>query len=175
MKTETKSTSRRLEILHQSLEKKEQEQSRKFEAHFVDVRSANGQPMNDKRHGAATLTRWSKQNQSIRNCEASIQRTKAAIEREEAKISHVNSVDLPEAIRQAIDAGEITQWRKNPRMFFVVGVERGRICWDVTTQTVGHRYLADVPLEQYPKFRDAYNKIRRSLCKTTKSMKEQAK
>lgn len=79
------------------------------------------------------------------------------------KIIHVESVDLPQAIRDAIDAGEITQWRKHPRMFFVVGVDRGRIAWDEKAKTLGHRYLSEVPKEQYPKFRDAYNKLRRLI------------
>lgn len=154
-------SSPRLLILRQSLEKKEKEQSRKLDEHFADVKRANGQPLNDKRNGAVTLNRWEKQNKSLRNQEESIERTKAAIEREEMKINHVESVDLPQAIRDAIDAGEITQWRKHPRMFFVVGVDRGRIAWDEKTKTLGHRYLSDVPKEQYPIFRDAYNKLRR--------------
>jgi len=163
MKTETESASPRLEVLLNSLEKKEQEQSRRFDAHFADVSRANGQPLNDKRNGRATLTRWGKKDVSLRNHAESIEKTKAAIEREKGKIQHVNSVDLPAAITQALDAGEITQWRKNPRMFFVVGVDRGRICWDVKTQTLGHRYLSDVLKDQYPQFRDTFNKIRKGL------------
>jgi len=156
-------SSPRLLILRKSLEKKENEQSRKLEEHFADVKRANGQPLNDKRNGAATLNRWEKQNAALRNQEQSIERTKAAIEREEMKISRVASVDIPKAIRDAIDAGEITQWRKHPRMFFVVGVDRGRIAWDEETKTLGHRYLSEVPKEQYPIFRDAYNKLRRLI------------
>jgi hypothetical protein len=159
--TPCSASSPRLLILRQSLEKKEKEQSRKLEEHFADVKRANGQPLNDKRNGAATLNRWEKQNVALRNQEESIERTKAAIEREEMKISHAESVDLPQAIRDAIDAGEITQWRKHPRMFFVVGVDRGRIVWNEETKTLGHRYLSEVSKEQYPIFRDAYNKLRR--------------
>ena len=158
-------TSPRLEILKRSLDKKKTAEHQKLDVHFSDVARANGQPMNDKRNGAATLKRWKKQEDSIRNQSASIEKTKAAIEREEAKIANVNSVwlVLPEAIRQAIDAGEITQWRKNPRMFFVVGVDKGRICWDVKTQTIGHRFLSEVPKDQYPIFRDVYNKLRKTI------------
>jgi len=156
-------TSPRLEILKRSLDKKKIAEHQKLHEHFSDVARANGQPLNDKRNGAATLKRWKKQEDSIRNQSASIEKTKAAIEREEAKIAHVNSVELPDAIREAIDAGEITQWRKNPRMFFVVGVHKGRICLDVKTQTIGHRYLSEVPKDQYPRFRDVYNKLRRTI------------
>ena len=153
----------RLQILLQSLEKKENEFSSRLDDHFADVKKANGQPLNDKRNGAATLNRWEKQNAALRNQEKSIERTKAAIEREEMKISHVESVDLPQAIRDAIDAGEIIQWRKHPRMFFVVGVDRGRITWNEEKKTIGHRYLSEIPKDHYPIFRDVYNKIRNSL------------
>jgi hypothetical protein len=154
-------SSPRLLILRQSLEKKQKKQSRKLDEHFADVKRANGQPLNDKRNGAATLNRWERQNVALRNQEESIKRTKSAIEREEMKTSHVESVDLPQAIRDAIASGEITQWRKHPRMFFVVGVDRGRIAWDEKTKTIGHRYLSEVPKEQYPIFRYVYNKLRR--------------
>ena len=156
-------SSPRLLILRKSIEKKEKEQYQRLDQHFADVKRANGQPLNDKRNGATTLNRWERQNASLRKVEESIGRTKAAIAREEATINHVNSLELPEAIRQAIDAGEITQWRKNPRMFFVVGVARGRIVWDVKTNTLGHRYLSNVSKDQYPKFRDAYNTLRRLI------------
>lgn len=153
----------RLKILLESLEKKEKELSRKLEDHFADVKRANGQPLNDKRNGASTLNRWEKQNTTLRNLGKSIEKTKRAIEKEEAKIRRVGSVNLPDAIHVAIAAGELTQWRKHPRMFFVVGVDRGRIVWDDKTKRLGHRYLAEVPKEQYMKFRNAYNKLRRLI------------
>jgi len=149
----------RLEILLNSLEKKKLKQSSQINAHFSDVRLANGQPLNDKRNGVATLRRWVKQNQSIRNLDASIEKTESAIARENSTIAHVKSVRLPEALCQALEAGEITQWRKHPRMFFVPGVDRGRICWDVKTQLLGHRYLSAVPPDQFPLFRDTFNKL----------------
>lgn len=152
-----------MQILQESLEKKEKELDAKLDNHFATVKLANGQPLNDKRNGAATLNKWEKQNEAIRNQHKSIEKTKLAIEREEAKIRNVNSVELPEAILEAIEDGEITQWRKHPRMFFVVGVEKGRICWDEDKKVLGYRYLSEVPKEQYPKFRDVYNKLRKSI------------
>lgn len=159
----------RLRILLNSLKKKERELDTKLDEHFVDVKRANGQPLNDKRNGSATLNRWEKQNAAIRNQTESIERTKFAIEREEAKIRRVNSIELPEAIHEAIEAGEITQWRKHPRMFFVVGVDRGRITWDEEKKVLGYRYLSEIPKEQYPKFRDTYNKLRHSISRASET------
>lgn len=50
----------RLTILEDSLVKKEAEFQRRLDAHFADVKRGNGQPMNDKRNGQATLNRWDK-------------------------------------------------------------------------------------------------------------------
>jgi hypothetical protein len=47
--------SNKLEVLKNSLEKKEQQLEKRLDANFADVMSANGQPLNDKRNGSATL------------------------------------------------------------------------------------------------------------------------
>ena len=70
---------KKLEILKQSLAKKEQELQRRFDVHFATVKQANGQPLNDKRNGQATLNKWEKQNNAIRNLKDSIEKTKSAI------------------------------------------------------------------------------------------------
>jgi hypothetical protein len=49
-----KAMSKKLEILSRSLEKKQLELQRLIDAHIQGVRQANGQPLNDKRNGAAT-------------------------------------------------------------------------------------------------------------------------
>ena len=103
---------KRLEMLKASLVKKEAELDRRMQAHFDTVKEANGQPLNDKRNGQATLNKWEKQNDAIRNQQAEIEKTKRAIEFEEGKIAHVGSVSVPSFITDLIDAGEITQWRK---------------------------------------------------------------
>ena len=54
------------ERLKKSLEKKREKFKDKIEAHFDDVRSANGQPLNDKRCGRSTISRWEKQNKFCR-------------------------------------------------------------------------------------------------------------
>ncbi|CAI0804208.1 Uncharacterised protein [Serratia entomophila] len=151
--------SRRLEILRVSLSKKEALFNEKLQHHFDTVAQANGQPLNDKRNGRATLDKWDKQSDSLRALDSSIKRTKEAIEREELKITLVESVSLPDYIQSAISDGLITQWRKFPRFFFVTGVTSGRIVLDEKTGLIAHRYLSKVPKEEYPIFRDVFNKL----------------
>ena len=149
----------RLEILKASLLKKELRFNDRLQEHFNTVKQANGQPLNDKRNGRATLNKWDKQSDSLRALKDSIQRTKEAIEREELKIANASMVTLPEFIKQAIDDGLITQWRKFPRFFFVNGVSGGRIVLDEKTGGIAHRYLSKVSKDEYPIFRDVFNKL----------------
>lgn len=149
----------RLEILKASLAKKETRFDARLQAHFDTVAQANGQPLNDKRNGRATLNKWDKQSDALRALQDSIQRTKDAIEREETKIANASMVSLPWFIKQAIDDGLITQWRKFPRFFFVNGVSGGRIVLDEKTGGIAHRYLSKVPKDEYPIFRDVFNKL----------------
>ncbi|HCJ3180325.1 TPA: hypothetical protein NRM86_001850 [Klebsiella pneumoniae] len=151
--------SNRLEILKSSLAKKEGLFNERLQHHFDTVKQANGQPLNDKRNGRATLNKWDKQSDALRNLENSIQRTKDAIEREEMKIALADSVDIPEFMRQAINDGRITQWRKHPRFFFVTGVKHGRIVFDETTGMIAHRYANKVSKDEYPIFRDVFNSL----------------
>lgn len=153
--------SKRLEILKASLAKKVARFDERLQNHFDTVAQANGQPLNDKRNGRATLNKWDKQNDGLRALQDSIQRTKDAIEREETKIVNVSLVELPAYLQQAIDDGLITQWRKHPRFFFVVGVNSARIVFDEETGIIGHRYLNKVSKDEYPIFRDVFNKLNR--------------
>jgi len=151
---------KRLEILKSSLEKKQAKFDDKLEAHFKDVKRANGQPLNDKRDGHVTLKRWDKQNDSLNNTLASIEKTKNAIEKEQDKIEHVEAFNIPEYLQSFIDSGKIKQWRKHPRFFFVEGVDKARICV-MENGKIGHRYLKSITSkEQYAIFRDVHNAIR---------------
>jgi hypothetical protein len=154
---------KRLEILEASLIKKEALFDAKLQNHMDTVRMANGQPLNDKRNGRATLNKWEKQNDALRTLKNSIQKTKDAIDKEKGKIIDVESVTLPPYIQEAIDAGLITQWRKFPRFFFVVGVEKGRIVLNEQTGVIYHRYLSEVPREQFNTFRDVFNKLNQAV------------
>lgn len=153
--------SKRLEILKASLVKKEARFDERLQNHFDTVAQANGQPLNDKRNGRATMDKWDKQSDGLRALQDSIQRTKVAIEREETKIALVSLVELPAYLQQAIDDGLITQWRKHPRFFFVVGVSGARIVLDEETGIIGYRYLNKVSKDEYPIFRDVFNKLNR--------------
>ncbi|CAD6001525.1 TPA: hypothetical protein ACGSQB_004591 [Escherichia coli] len=151
--------SKHLAILKASLSKKEALFSEKLQQHFDTVKQANGQPLNDKRNGRATLNKWDKQSDSLRNLESSIQRTKDAIEREEMKVALAESVDIPDFMQKAIEEGLISQWSKHPRFFFVTGVKYGRIVLNEKTGMIAHRYLSKVSKEEYPTFRDVFNKL----------------
>jgi hypothetical protein len=154
---------RRLEILRASLANKTSLFDAKLSAHMDDVKSANGQPINDKKNGVATLDRWNRQNDALRALDASIAKTKSAIEREETKTAMVASVDLPPPIKALVASGVLTQWRKHPRFFFVAGVEKARITLMDNGQ-IGHRYLACIPSQdQYATFRDTFNSLRAQL------------
>ncbi len=67
---------KRLEILENSLAKKEAELARRVNEHFDDVMAANGQSLTDKRNDRATLDRWDEQSRMIRKTEKSIEWTK---------------------------------------------------------------------------------------------------
>ena len=155
-------TSDRLKVLETSLKKKKDDFDNKLQNHFDSVRSANGQPLNDKKGGASTLRKWEQQNDSLRNLSQGISKTEAAIEREKGKIASVNraNADMPAHILNKINSGELAQWRKNPDFFFVPGVEKARIHFDRKTGNVGHRYVSEIKdKEQYAKFRDAFNAL----------------
>lgn len=153
--------STRMEVLQASLVRKTALFDTKLEGHFQTVAQANGQPLNDKRNGRATLHQWGTQDAALQALEVGIQKTKAAIEREQFKVNYVAAVSIPPYLQAAVASGLLTQWRKFPRMFFITGVEGGRIALDEKTGALGHRHLAKVPVEQRALFCDTYNELRR--------------
>ena len=157
--------SKRLEILKNSLAKKEAELNRRFNDHFDTVKEANGQPLNDKRNGQATLNKWEKQNDGIRNQKAEIEKTKAAIEREEYKIKYTQSEydAMPEDIKKLIDEGILKQWRKHPRIMFVDGVEHARIIFDSKSGVISHKYVSKITdRDQFDIFKEVFNGINKA-------------
>ena len=160
--------SKRLEILKNSLIKKEQLFTDKLQNHIATVKQANGQPLNDKRNGQATLNKWDKQNESLRSLNESIQKTKDAIEREEDKIMDVNHANsfIPSEILQLVGSGTLNQWRKHPTIFFVEGVDKARIIWDKKKKVVAHRYYSQITDEEQKLwFRKIYNSLNEQLNK----------
>ena len=154
----------RLTILENSLEKKEAEFARRLDEHWEDVKSTNGQPLNDKRNGQATLDRWDRQRQALTKKEESIEKTKRAIEREKYKIANVERLVLPPEIKELVDNGTLSQWRKYPNRFFVKGVERGRIIFDTKTENVYAAYHREIPnKEQYTVYRTVFMDLQKKL------------
>ena len=154
--------SKKLEILKQSLAKKEQELQRRFDVHFATVKQANGQPLNDKRNGQATLNKWERQNDAIRTAKESIEKTKRAIEFEEGKIKGVEHVNtfIPKEILQLVESGILIQWRKHPHTFFVDGVDKARIVWLEKTKQVAHKFVSKIKeQEQRTKFVRVFNPL----------------
>jgi len=157
---------KRLEILEQSLIKKENLFNEKLENHINTVKQANGQPLNDKRNGQATLNKYDRQNESLRTLKDSIQKTKDAIEREEGKISGVENTksNLPTQIVELIDNGTLIQWRKHPNTFFVEGVDKARILWDFKKKQVAHKYTSSITdKDQWKKFVSVFNPLGKIL------------
>ena len=154
--------SKRLEILKNSLAKKEQQLNAKFDEHFATVKQANGQPLNDKRNGQATLNKWERQNEGIRTLQKSIEATKQASEKEESKIKGVEHVNgyIPKEILALVETGELIQWRKHPHTFFVAGVDKARIVWLEKTKQVAHKFVSEIKEQkQRTKFVYMYNRL----------------
>ena len=153
---------KRLEILENSLTKKEAELAQRINTHLDDVKKANGQPLNDKRNGRATLDRWDEQRRMIRKTEESIEKTKRAIDKEKIKIARVELFTVPAAIQELLDAGVLTQWRKYPNRFFVKGVEKARIVYE-NGKIFAARHTEIPNQEQYTVFRDICISLARKI------------
>lgn len=154
--------SKKLEILKQSLAKEEEQLNAKFDQHFATVKQANGQPLNDKRNGQATLNKWERQNEGIRTMQKSIEATKQAIEIEEYKIKGVEHANtfIPVEIQKLVETGELIQWRKHPHTFFVPGVDKARIVWDEKRKVVAHKFVSAITVQdQRTKFVRIFNPL----------------
>ena len=152
----------RLDILKSSLEKKNAKFDSMLDAHIKDVKSANGQPLNDKRNGHVTIRRWDKQNDALTNMQKEIEKTKSAIEYEEGKIRGLAREKgcMPKEITDLIDNGTLKQWGKYPHIMFVEGVDKARIIWDEKKQLVMHKFTSALTdKEQRSKFAKVYNQL----------------
>ena len=150
----------RLEILQNSLAKKKAEFDLKLQHHFDTVKQANGQPLNDKRCGASTVRKWDKQSDALRTLEESIKKTENAINIEEGKMKDVEASkdEVPEIFFKLVEEGKLTQWRKYPNRFFVVGVEKARFIWDNKKKGLFTKFTKSIPNEEQAT-------IFRSVCK----------
>lgn len=158
----------RLDILNASLEKKQARFNDKLDEHFKTVKQANGQPLNDKRNGAAALAKWDKQNNTLLNIQKEIEKTKSAIEYETGKQIDIaaNKDRMPKEITDLIDNGILKQWGKYPHIMFVEGVEKARIIWDNDKRAVMHKYVSHITdKEQRRKFAQIYNSLHSAINK----------
>ena len=155
----------RLDILKSSLVKKEAKFDSKFSAHMTDIKLANGQPLNDKRNGQVTLNRWENQNDSLRNIQKEIKKTKDAIEKEECIQRGVEKTkgELPEQLILLIEQGIINQWRKYPTFFFVTNGGGARIIWMENKKTIGFKHLDKCNSEERKIFAQVYNELKKQL------------
>ena len=167
-------TTRRLEILENSLIKKNAVLNDKFETHFASVKQANGQPLNDKRNGRATLDKWDRQNEAIRNQKESIAKTERAIEKEKGKIIDVEGAKetFPNIILEMLESGQLIQWRKHPNTFFIKGVDKARIVWDTKKKIIFTRYRNSITEQEIWKiFASTFNTILKILQEDEKKRK----
>ena len=158
--------SKKLEILKASLEKKEAMFNQKLNNHIATVKQANGQPLNDKRNGRATLNKWENQNNSLNSLQLEIEKTKQAIKNEIAKIKNVEHANdiLPSQIIDLINEGTLIQWRKYPHIFFVKEVDKARIIWNDRKRNVDYKYFNLVTdKNQRQLFADVYNNLYNNL------------
>ena len=161
----------RLDILKASLEKKQARFNRKLNEHFSDVKSANGQPLNDKRNGYSTMKRWDRQNETLSKIQKEIEKTRTAIGREESRIRCIdrNRNSMPEEIQKLINDGTLKQWGKYPHIMFVEGVDKARIIWDDRKKVVMHKFVSSITdTEQRRKFARVYNSLNASINKQNK-------
>lgn len=162
----TATKTKKLEVLESSLIKKKAVLDDRFENHFASVKQANGQPLNDKRNGQATLDKWDKQSEAIRNQEESIAKTERAIEKEKYKIIDTDSAKetLPKCILDMIESGQLLQWQKHPNTFFIKGVDKARIVWDNKKRIIFTRYKDTITEQDVWKiFASTFNKILKEL------------
>jgi len=151
-----------MEILKNSLEKKQNDFDSRLSVHMDDVRGAQGEPMAGHRGGEKVLRRWEKQESSLRSLNEGIEKTKNAIEREEYKIKKVELAKeiVPKLFIDLVEKGVLIQWRKHPTIFFVDGVDKARIGWDDKKKNAYHRYYRNIECQnQKEKFKEVWSLI----------------
>ena len=171
---------KRLEILQNSLAKKEAKQNNNFTSLYKHQAMTHSSPVNDKRCGSAWFKAHDKINDDIRNQYAAIK----AIEQEE-KRQLINEdaremlLEYPQAIIDLVEAGTLFQWNKHPNTFFVNGLEKIRIIYEKKehktkiTETLYHKYGSEFASistkEQIKYFNNLFNDLKSKVKKITKN------
>lgn len=153
---------KRLEILKNSLIKKETSFNEKLDVHFSDVKQGQGEPMRGHRRGNQILARWEKQDDQLRKLDADVEITKNAIEREESKIGYCERTlkEMPDFMGEAVENGKIKQWRKYPNMFFVSGVDKARIIYNIEKNQLSNKFTENLTAEEKEIFESVYRELK---------------
>ena len=154
-----------MELLERSLANKIEKLGRMSAEHIEDARNANGQPLNDKRNGAATMQRWDRQRAVTAAQLKEIEKTEEAIEDERELMNEIAAWRkvLPQPIISAMDSGEITQWRRHPNRFFVSGVPKARIVWDEKTGKLSSAHANNLAGESHDKFNAVFCRLKKEI------------
>jgi len=153
----------RREILEASLKKKQDKFDQDLSIHMDDVRGAQGEPMAGHSGGEKVLSRWEKQNKSLKRQNDSIEKTKRALEREDDRDYNKQQAanllkEMPKIFQDMVADGTLNQWIKYPNTFFVEGVEKARI--QFKKGKAFHKYARHSGnYEQFQKFKAVYNQI----------------
>ena len=155
----------RLEILEESLRKKKDLLNEKINDLFSAVAETNGQPLNDKKDFRKNVKRFNKKNNYIIRQEDEIEKTVRAIEKEKMLLKNIESSrnKLPSPVIELIEKKIITQWRRFPDHFFVVGVEKARIILRDNNKLY-FKYTENIPNEnQRIIFNKVFNDLQKKL------------
>lgn len=156
---------KKLKNLKSSLDKKERLIDDKIRDHMDGVLETQWQPLQDGGRSSKILSSREKEDNSIRKLKESIESTQYAIAVEEERISETQKMfdSLPKALQDRILSGELTQWRKYPRIMFVNGVDKARINWDAKKGVVVPKFHNRLEGEDRKRFVAVFNAIVKEL------------
>jgi len=157
---------KRLEILNNSLTKKQKIFNDLFITYTEEVKKAQGEPLRGHRRGNKILNTWEKTAQRLTIKLKEIKKTQRAIDREtyKGKKKEKALIKHQPHIKKMIEDGILSVWRKHERIAFVVGVDRARIYFEEVDSVYyleGHKFYNQIECqEQKEKFKTIYNDIR---------------
>lgn len=160
-------TQTRRQTLEASLARKEAKFNEALSSHMYDVKGAQGEPMAGHHGGEKVLSRWERQNNSLRRQSEGIEKTKKALEREDYRdLVKVDAQEkllkMPQIIQDLVSDGTLNQWKKHPTIFFVDGVSKARI--QIKGGKAYHRFASQCANnEEFQLFRSIYNKVNKEV------------
>jgi len=70
---------------------------------------------------------------------------------------------LPKILLDAVESGELTQWRKYPNRFFVSGVDSARLIWDFKKQRLMFSHANELAGDDRIKFLSTAKRLANEL------------